>query len=76
MAALSDVGAIIAPPVPAFYAKPESIEDMVSHAVGRMLDLFEIDVRQRSPLRRRQGPASPPCQKHGGMAVSVGCAAA
>jgi 4-hydroxy-3-polyprenylbenzoate decarboxylase len=44
MAALSDVGAIIAPPVPAFYAKPESIEQMVDHTVGRMLDLFEIDV--------------------------------
>jgi 4-hydroxy-3-polyprenylbenzoate decarboxylase len=38
MAALSDVGAIIAPPVPAFYAKPESIEEMVDHSVGRMLD--------------------------------------
>ena len=44
MAALSDMGAIIAPPVPAFYAKPDSIEDMVDHTVGRMLDLFEIDV--------------------------------
>jgi flavin prenyltransferase len=44
MAALSDVGAIIAPPVPAFYAKPESIEEMVDHTVGRMLELFEIDV--------------------------------
>jgi flavin prenyltransferase len=44
MAALSDIGAIIAPPVPAFYAKPESIEEMVDHTVGRMLDLFDIDV--------------------------------
>jgi flavin prenyltransferase len=44
MAALSDIGAIIAPPVPAFYAKPASIEEMVDHTVGRMLDLFEIDV--------------------------------
>ena len=44
MAALSDMGAIIAPPVPAFYAKPESIAEMVDHTVGRMLDLFEIDV--------------------------------
>jgi flavin prenyltransferase len=44
MAALSDMGAIIAPPVPAFYAKPKSIEEMVDHTVGRMLDLFEIDV--------------------------------
>jgi flavin prenyltransferase len=44
MATLSDLGAVIAPPVPAFYAKPESIEEMVDHTVGRMLDLFEIDV--------------------------------
>ncbi|WP_040771639.1 UbiX family flavin prenyltransferase [Rhodopseudomonas sp. B29] len=44
MAALSDMGAIIAPPLPAFYAKPETIEDMVEHTVGRMLDLFDIDV--------------------------------
>jgi 4-hydroxy-3-polyprenylbenzoate decarboxylase len=44
MAALSDIGAIIAPPVPAFYAKPGSIEEMVDHTVGRVLDLFEIDV--------------------------------
>jgi 4-hydroxy-3-polyprenylbenzoate decarboxylase len=44
MAALSDIGAIIAPPVPAFYVKPESIEEMVDHTVGRMLDLFDIDV--------------------------------
>jgi hypothetical protein len=42
--ALSDMDAIIAPPVPAFYAKLESIEEMVDHTVGRMLDLFEIDV--------------------------------
>ncbi|MGP8119816.1 MAG: hypothetical protein ACLP8B_04745, partial [Xanthobacteraceae bacterium] len=32
------------PPVPAFYAKPDTIEDMVDHTVGRALDLFDIDV--------------------------------
>ena len=35
---------LIAPPVPAFYAKPGSIGEMVDHTVGRMLDLFDIDV--------------------------------
>lgn len=40
---LSEIGAIIAPPVPAFYARPESLDDMVSHSVGRMLDLFGLD---------------------------------
>src|ERR1700761_5976568 len=44
MAALSDMGAIIAPPVPALYAKPQSIDEMVDHTVGRMLDLFDIDI--------------------------------
>jgi flavin prenyltransferase len=44
MTALSEMGAIIAPPVPAFYAKPDSLEDMVDHTLGRALDLFDIDV--------------------------------
>lgn len=44
MTALSEMGAIVAPPVPAFYAKPDSIEEMVDHTVGRVLDLFDVDV--------------------------------
>jgi flavin prenyltransferase len=44
MTALSEMGAIIAPPVPAFYAKPDSLDEMVDHTVGRALDLFDIDV--------------------------------
>jgi 4-hydroxy-3-polyprenylbenzoate decarboxylase len=44
MASLSEMGAIIAPPVPAFYAKPNTIEEMVDQTVGRVLDLFDIDV--------------------------------
>lgn len=44
MASLSEMGAIIAPPVPAFYAKPNTIEEMVDQTVGRILDLFDIDV--------------------------------
>jgi flavin prenyltransferase len=44
MTALSEMGAIIAPPVPAFYARPETIADMVDHTVGRVLDLFDIDI--------------------------------
>jgi flavin prenyltransferase len=43
MLALSEMGAIIAPPVPAFYARPTSLADMVDHSVGRVLDLFGID---------------------------------
>jgi flavin prenyltransferase len=44
MTALSEMGAVIAPPVPAFYTKPASLEDMIDHTVGRALDLFDIDV--------------------------------
>ncbi|PCI04114.1 MAG: 3-octaprenyl-4-hydroxybenzoate carboxy-lyase [Hyphomicrobiales bacterium] len=36
-------GAIIMPPVPAFYARPQSLDEMVTHTVGRALDLFGID---------------------------------
>ena len=43
MTQLSEMGAIIAPPVPAFYAKPESLEAMVDHTLGRVLDLFDIN---------------------------------
>ena len=43
MAALSEMGAVIAPPVPAFYAKPQTIEEMVDHTLGRILDLFGLD---------------------------------
>ncbi|MCJ9427901.1 UbiX family flavin prenyltransferase [Kordiimonas marina] len=44
MTQLSEMGAIIAPPVPAFYARPESLEDMVTYTVGRALDLFGLEV--------------------------------
>lgn len=68
MTALSEMGAIIAPPVPAFYAKPENLEDMVEHTVGRVLDLFDIDIgvvrrwgedealKRRSPPLRKVAP--------------------
>ena len=37
-----DIGCTIAPPMPAFYTKPQSINDMVRHTVGRTLDLFGL----------------------------------
>ncbi len=43
MLALSEMGAIIAPVVPAFYNKPKTLDDVVNHTVGRLLDLFDID---------------------------------
>lgn len=42
MTAATENGAIIYPPVPAFYAGPESLEQMVDHTLGRVLDLFDI----------------------------------
>ncbi|MEL0113799.1 MAG: UbiX family flavin prenyltransferase [Rickettsiales bacterium] len=44
MQAVTEMGAIVAPPVPAFYARPKSIEEMVDQTVGRVLDLFDIDI--------------------------------
>ncbi|ARP82134.1 3-octaprenyl-4-hydroxybenzoate carboxy-lyase [Bordetella genomosp. 8] len=43
MTAVTQMGGIILPPVPAFYARPTSIDDMVDHTVGRVLDLFDIE---------------------------------
>lgn len=40
---LSQMGAILAPPVPAFYTRPKTIDDLVDHHVGRLLDLFDLD---------------------------------
>lgn len=43
MAQVTENGAIVMPPVPAFYSRPQSIMDLVDHTVGRVLDLFSID---------------------------------
>ncbi len=44
MLALSRMGAVIAPPVPAFYNDPATIEDLIDHTVGRLLDLFGLEL--------------------------------
>ncbi len=49
MLAATEMGAIIAPPVPAFYARPETIEDLVNYTVGRVLDLFGLETRLAPP---------------------------
>jgi 4-hydroxy-3-polyprenylbenzoate decarboxylase len=43
MTRLAEMGAIIAPPVPAFYSKPKTLDDIIDHTVGRVLDLFDLD---------------------------------
>jgi 4-hydroxy-3-polyprenylbenzoate decarboxylase len=46
---LAEMGAVIAPPLPAFYAHPQNLDEMVDQSVGRALDLFGLDWR---PVRR------------------------
>lgn len=43
MLTVTQMGGIVAPPVPAFYARPDSLDAMVAHTVGRALDLFGIE---------------------------------
>ena len=43
MLAVTEIGAIIAPPVPAFYNCPKTLDDIINHTVGRVLDLFDIE---------------------------------
>ena len=56
MTALAEMGAIIAPPVPAFYAAPQSVDDLVDQAVGRALDLFGFDWAR---VKRWRGAETP-----------------
>ncbi len=57
MAAATEAGAIVCPPVPAFYARPASLEEMVDHTLGRVLDLFGLDL---GTLRRWTGQRTRP----------------
>jgi len=45
MVAVTEMGAIVCPPVPAFYSRPQTIEELVDHTVGRVLDLYGIEHR-------------------------------
>jgi flavin prenyltransferase len=51
MTAVTEIGGIVAPPLPAFYTRPETIDDLVRQSVGRVLDLFGLD----GPQTRRWG---------------------
>ena len=52
MTQLADMGAIIAPVMPAFYNRPRTVDDIINHTVGRLLDLFGIDTKA---VKRWQG---------------------
>lgn len=66
----AQLGAIIVPPIPAFYNKPETIDDIVNHSVGRVLDLFDLDP---GILKRWEGatprPAKTPTDVRSGIEV-------
>lgn len=58
MVRLSEMGAVIAPPLPAFYANPQSLEEMVDQSVGRTLDLFGLNWRGVKRWGQDVGPVS------------------
>ena len=60
MVRLAEMGAIIAPPLPAFYARPASLEEMVDQSVGRALDLFGLSWTPVKRWGRDVGPLGGP----------------
>ncbi|MEO8135360.1 MAG: UbiX family flavin prenyltransferase [Betaproteobacteria bacterium] len=60
MTQVTEMGAIVMPPVPAFYTMPQTIDDIVNHSVGRVLDLFgiESDLVRRWPASAPDTPAA------------------
>jgi len=58
MAAVTEIGAVVYPPVPALYQRPQSLDEMITHTVSRALDLFDLDVKSlpRWTGHARQAP--------------------
>ena len=66
MMQVTEMGAIVMPPVPAFYSRPKSLDDMVGHSVGRALDLFDLGVEFDLVTRWGEDPpedADPPVRR-------------
>ena len=59
MTAATEIGAIIAPPLPAFYHRPRTIEEIVDHTVGRTLDLFGLNTGKLKRWGKDVGPRPP-----------------
>jgi 4-hydroxy-3-polyprenylbenzoate decarboxylase len=49
---VAQLGAVISPAIPAFYNQPKTIDDIINHSVGRVLDLFDLDT---GTLKRWEG---------------------
>lgn len=58
MTRLAEMGAIVAPPVPAFYARPTTIVEMVDHSLGRVLDLFGLESGKVRRWKETSGSAA------------------
>jgi len=68
MVAVTEMGGVIFPPVPAFYSKAKTIDAIVNHTVGRVLDLFDVqhdNIARWQGMRapRAKGAAKPPARK-------------
>ncbi len=59
MTAATEIGAIVAPPMPAFYHRPQSIEEIVDHTIGRTLDLFGLNTGKLKRWGKDVGPRPP-----------------
>lgn len=68
MAQATENGVIVFPPVPAFYDRPQSIDEMVNHTVGRVLDLFDVDA---GIVRRWTGRPAPAASAARVLAKSI-----
>lgn len=55
MAELTEMGAVIAPPIPSFYHRPQTITDLIDHTIGRALDVFDLEL----PWMKRWSGGSP-----------------
>ena len=58
MATVTEMGGIVCPPLPAFYLRPQTVEDVVNHSVARVLDLIDVD-HQLAPRWQGLEPDAP-----------------
>ena len=49
MTTVTEMGAIVCPPVPAFYQKPQTVDDIVQHSIARVLDLLGLEQTLAAP---------------------------
>jgi 4-hydroxy-3-polyprenylbenzoate decarboxylase len=76
MLKLSRMGVVISPPLPAFYQRPKSIEEMVDHTVARWLDLFGIQVETAKRWTGEMGVGAPSPRQEPGPGANVSSATA